>query len=368
MKILFISHSYPPVRGGIEIQNFDLAHGLKEIAQVKVIANKKGQWFLPLFTPYALLLAIFIMNNYDVCLFGSGVLTPLGKILRIIHPQKKYFSVIHGLDITYIYKKGFLAKIYKLINIPSTASMNKLFMVGNATIEKAVSAGIPRRKCVFIPNGINVSNLKSNSDRKEVEKIIGKDLGDKKVIFRLGRFVPHKGTSWFIGNVMPLLPENVVLIALGNRVSKNVTGDNDDYTNCVNLTIEKKLQNRVFILVNPSDKKRNVFLNNADLVVSPNIKIHGSIEGFGINAIEAAACERIVLASNLDGLADAIKDQENGILVDPDNPDVWVNKIVEILSYSQSQARSLGIKARKYTIKHYSWDKICKKYLEEMEK
>ncbi len=49
MKLLFVSHSYPPIKGGIENQNYNLAKGLEKLIKVKVIANGRGKWFLPFF-------------------------------------------------------------------------------------------------------------------------------------------------------------------------------------------------------------------------------------------------------------------------------------------------------------------------------
>ncbi len=368
MKILFISHSYPPILGGIENQNFNLAKGLKEKAEVKVIANKKGKWFLPFFIPVTFLQAFFTLGKYDVCLFGSGIMTPLGRVLRFFHPRKKFFSVIHGLDVTFVNKKGFLAKTYKLINIPAIASMHKLFMVGSATIEEAVKVGVPREKCVFIPNGVHWKDLKSESTRGDMEKIFGKKLAGKKVIFRMGRFVPHKGVSWFIENVMPKLPENVVLIAAGGRPGKQTAGDRDDFPHCEKAIVDNHLEKRVRLLVGISNEERNVLFNNADLAIAPNVKTPGTMEGFGINTIEAAVCERVVLASNLEGLADAIRNGENGFLVEPGNPDKWVAKINKLIDSGEAFLRFFGKKAAQYTKENYSWDKICQRYLEEMEK
>src|SRR4030042_44071 len=84
-------------------------------------------------------------------------------------------------------------------------------------------------KFAFIPNGVNTDAPARNYKREEISKILGVDIKDKKIIFRLGRFVPHKGTSWFIRNVMPKLPENVIMIAAGSRVGKNTAGDKDDF-------------------------------------------------------------------------------------------------------------------------------------------
>lgn len=366
MKILFVSHSYPPTWGGVESQNFNLAENLKKIADVRVIANGKGKKFLPIFLPVTLVKMLFLMPKFDVCLLGNGVLAPWGAIAKIFHPKKKYFCVVHGLDITFAAKKGFLSRVYKSVNIPSLMKLDKLLMVGNTTIDEAVKIGIKREQCVFIPNGINPEEFDEFHEREEISKILGIDVSNRKIIFRLARFVPHKGTSWFIENAMPKLPENVVLIAAGGRVGKNTAGDKDDLTVCERIIKEKNLENRVWLFPNIAEEKKKILLCAADIVVSPNIKLKGSMEGFGINAIEAGACGRAVVASALEGLKDAIKDGENGFLVEPGNAEAWAKKITELLADDEFR-KEFGEKARKYTIENFSWDKIARRYLDVMQ-
>jgi phosphatidylinositol alpha-1,6-mannosyltransferase len=367
MKILFVSHSYPPIWGGVESQNYNLAENLKKIAEVKVVANGRGKKWLPIFLPVTFFRMIFLMFQYDACILGNGVLAPLGEGVKMFYPKKKFFCVVHGLDITFANKKGILSKIYKSVNVVSLKRLNKLLMVGNATIEEAVKAGIGRDHCVFIPNGINPEEFSEKHERGEISKILDTDISGKKIIFRLGRFVPHKGTSWFIENVMPKLPENVILVAAGGRVGKNTAGDKDDFEVCEKAIKERNLGSRVWFFPNITEEKKKVLLNAADLVVSPNIKVPGTMEGFGINVVEAAACARTVVASALEGLKDAIKDETNGFLVEPGNIEAWVDKIKKLLEDDDFR-KKFGEKAREYTIENYSWDKIAKRYLEEMEK
>jgi glycosyltransferase involved in cell wall biosynthesis len=367
MKILFVSHSYPPVWGGVESQNYNLAESLKEIAEVEVIANGKGKKYLPLFLPLTLLKMLFSMSKFDACLLGNGVLAPWGAITKLFHPRKKYICVVHGLDITFANKKGLLSKIYKSINIPSLKKMDRLLMVGNTTIDEAVKIGIPREKCKFIPNGINQNEFIEKHEREEISKILDCDVSDKKIIFRLARFVPHKGTSWFIKNVMPKLPENVIMVAAGGRVGKNTAGDKDDFAVCEKIIKEKKLEGLVRLFPNIPEKQKKVLLNAVDLVVSPNIKIPGTMEGFGINVVEAAVCGRTVVASALEGLKDAVKDSENGFLVESGNADAWALKIKELLAEDDFR-EEFGQKAKHYTIAHYSWDIIARRYLEVIER
>jgi phosphatidylinositol alpha-1,6-mannosyltransferase len=368
MKILFISHSYPPIKGGVEIQNYCLARELQKLCDTKIIANSKGKGRLPLFLPATFFRAFFLMMTRDVCLVGNGVLAPLAAALKFFFPQKRFFSVVHGLDITFGFKSGLLPMIYRNINIPALKRLDKLFMVGNFTISEAERAGIPRSHCVFIPNGVTVSDLRKKLPKGELSRLFGAPLGNKKVILRLARFVPHKGTDWFIRNVMPMLPDDVVMIAAGYRVSRNTAGDADNFDDCEEAVKAKNLQQRVRLMPSLPQEDLEILLNTVDLVVSPNINYPGSSEGFGINVIEAAACERVVLASDLQGLADAVKDGRNGFLVEPEDAGQWADKIIKILAGGDSFPADFGRSAGKYVEENYSWDRISARYLAEMEK
>ena len=68
-----------------------------------------------------------------------------------------------------------------------------------------------------------------------------------------------------------------------------------------------------------TDETRDILFNTCDVFVQPNIKVAGDMEGFGISVIEAASCEIPVIASNIEGLKDAIKDGQNGFLVESGN-------------------------------------------------
>ena len=367
MRILFISRAYPPVVGGIEMQNFGIGEALSRIVEVKIIANKKGKKGLPLFLLGLVFRGLFWVKNYDAVLFGDGVLSPIGYIFKIFYSKKKFLCIIHGLDITYSYKNSLMSKIYKTINIPCHKRLDKLIMVGNETITEAVKIGIPREKCVFIPNGLNPKEIRGTYTSRNLEKLLNLKLDGKRVIFRAGRFVKHKGVEWFIWNVIPKLPENYLFVAAGPIVGSKTAGDKN-YYDVIEKTIgELNLGNRVKLLTKLSRDEIKILFNTCDLYISPNIKVSGSMEGFGITAIEAGACGRIVLASDLEGLKDAIIDRENGFLVEPGNAQAWADKINELLS-DDSFRKEFGEKAARYVRENYSWEIIAKKYLKEINK
>jgi len=352
MKILFISRAYPPVVGGIENQNYELSIWLSKIAEVKTIANKYGKLFLPIFIPYSIIKSVFLIRQYDAILLGDGVLSFVGWKLKFI-TKKPIVCVVHGLDLTYKMKiyQWFWVKYF-------IKKMDKLIAVGNETIKIGIKKGIPEDKFVFIPNGVDENKCTGNYSREDLQQILKSDIHDKKIILTSGRLVKRKGVAWFVREVMPKLRENIIYV---------ISGSGPEFKNISQAIEEKNLSERVEMLGYVSDKVRNILFNTCDAFVQPNIKIEGDVEGFGISVIEAASCRIPVIAANIEGLKDAIKDGKSGFLVGSGNANAWAEKIKEVLS-DDNFRQDFGEQARKYVTDNFSWEKISRRYLEEMNK
>lgn len=353
MKILFISRAFPPVVGGMENQNWELSRQLPKLAETRTIANRKGKMALPYFLPYALLVALFTMRKYDVLLLGDGVLGIVGWAVKTVYGnRKKVVVVTHGLDLTF--KMPLYSIFWVKLFIPSC---DRIIAVGNETIRTGVELGIPREKFVFIPNGVDTKAFApTDVPRSELEKILGTGLDGKKVILTSGRLARRKGVAWFIRHVLPKLPGNILYV---------VAGDGPDRENIAAAVSETDSAQRVFRLGYVTDEVRNTLFHTCDLFVQPNIRIPGTMEGFGLTVLEAASSGVPVLASNLEGLPDAIQDGKNGFLVDPENPSAWASKISEVLSDSFNR-KAFGRAAHAYVDATFSWDGIAKKYLETL--
>jgi len=277
LKILFISRAFPPIHGGIEDQNYNLSKILQTLAPTKIIANKKGKKNIPFFVFGLFIKLPFILHKYDVILFGDGVLAPIGYIFKKCWRKQKFTTVIHALDLTYVYQNSLLGKVYKFINIPAIKRLDKIITVGNYAIKEAVKLGIDKNKCVFIPNGVNIKKIFKPHTHKELENLLSKTTGkdssyyeNKKIILRVGRFVPHKGLHWFIDKVMPLLPDKYILVGAGGYNPRTV-GDNENYTLCKKYIEKHNLQDRVILFPNTPQIIMNILFNACDLYISPNI-------------------------------------------------------------------------------------------------
>ena len=86
-------------------------------------------------------------------------------------------------------------------------------------------------------------------------------------------------------------------------------------------------------------------------------------EPFGMSALEAMACGKPVVATNLGGLADLVPDQ-GGREVPVKDPQALAAALIEILASPELQ-RSMGEYNRQQVESYYSWDKIIDR-LEEI--
>ncbi|MEI7891321.1 MAG: glycosyltransferase family 4 protein [bacterium] len=351
-KIIFISRAYPPTVGGIENQNYELGKWLGEIADVTIIANTGGKKFLPLFLPYATIKALFLMSKNDAVLLGDGVLGITAWTIKLFS-KKSITCVVHGLDLTFknnLYQKLWVGFFLKKID--------KFVAVGNETVAVAIEKGLAKEKIVFIPNGVDTEKHLLATSKDELAKILNTNIDNKKILLTSGRLAKRKGVAWFVENVLPKLSQDFLYV---------VAGDGPDKENILSVIEKSNTKNNVLMLGYVSDNARNILLNSADLFVQPNIKVAGDMEGFGISVIEAGACRLPVIASDIEGLKDAIKDSKNGFLVESANADMFTQKINEL--FANGNPREIyGQAVRDFVIANYQWEKIAQQYLAEITK
>ena len=362
VKIFFVSRTYPPITGGIENQNHGLACALGEAASLTLLANRRGKRFLPVFLPWALLRAVLACRRHEVLLLGDAVLAPLGALIKFLRPRMTVACVIHGLDISFATHEGVLAALYGRLNLPSLRRLDVLIAVGRATVELAIANGVARDRVCFIPNGIFPDEFRERPPRADLDALLGRSFTHRRVLVRVGRYVAHKGVAWFIREVMPLLPPDVMFVAAGPRIAAGVAGDADCYDESEQAVRDGGFGERVILLTALPWHQIKLLYATADVVVSPNIRVPGSMEGFGINVIEAAASGAPVVAAGLDGLLDAIDDGRNGFLVEPGDAAAFAARIEALLA-DDAARRAFGAQACADVRERFAWPVIAARYL-----
>ncbi|MBD3300734.1 MAG: glycosyltransferase [Candidatus Moranbacteria bacterium] len=369
LKILFISRTYPPIVGGMEKISYQLIHSIHKLdeTRVKALVNKRGKKFLLPFIIIAVLKGLQIGRKFKIVHLSDAVLAPVGEIIKMVYPKTKVICTVHGLDLTYGYK----SKLYYTFNIKALRNLDKIIAVSQETQKEAVKLGVPRDKVTVINNGIDPQEFYSTQyRRKDLVKLIKSraknkqfwqkhqdffEKKDYKFIFTVGRLCKRKGISWFIKKVFANLDKNTIYLIAGAGKEKE---------KILKSIQEKKLSKRIFFLGFVSEKEKKLLFNTVDLFIQPNIKVPGDMEGFGVTMLEAASCKLPVIASNLEGIKDALTHKENGILIEPKDKIKYI-KVINRFLEDDDLRKLFAEKARQYTKERFDWKIIARQYLKE---
>ena len=98
--------------------------------------------------------------------------------------------------------------------------------------------------------------------------------------------------------------------------------------------------------------------NNCNAFVLPSISAQQ--EGFGIVLLEAMACGKPVVATDIAGLAKETKERNAGKIVIPKDVKELANAIINVLQ-DKKVAHEMGINGRRLVEERYSWEKIAKR-------
>ena len=346
MKVLFFTRKYPPAIGGMEQQSYNLTQTIG--CGKKIVSWGGSQLWLPFIMVKFFIVALFNTSKYDLIHLNDAVLSNLGWVVKKVF--KKPVAVnLHGLDITYS-KWGY--QTYLKI-------FGKKFdlYICNSTNTKRLAEKHGFINTVVIPNGFTtLPPMPKSFEDKSLESLNTK--GNVIYILTVGRLVARKGVAWFIENVFIKLPKNVQYLIVGDGKEKN---------SIRHFITVNNLADRIKLLGRVSDNDLERIYHLADIFVMPNIKVKDDVEGFGIVALEAAIRGIPVVAADIDGISDAIKNNVNGIIVESKNSNEFRLRIFGLVN-NLEERDILKERAHEYTLKNFNWNRISSLYIDQFKK
>jgi glycosyltransferase involved in cell wall biosynthesis len=178
----------------------------------------------------------------------------------------------------------------------------------------------------------------------------------------LTRFVPQKKAASehvVIGSVARLSAEKGVRYLVeafgelreryGGDVSLRIAGDGPERGRIEALIERLNLESSVELRGWLQHEAVPAFLNELDVFVMPS-----TWEGFGVAAAEASAAGLPVVATNVYGIPDVVRDGDTGLLTPPRNPVALAKAIGRLVEDPRMRAR-MGAAGREYVARHYDW-------------
>ena len=188
-------------------------------------------------------------------------------------------------------------------------------------------------------------------------------LENKTILMTLARVIERKGHDTVIKALASLIKSNpniVYLIAGGFDATYRKKLEQ--------LISDLKLQNFIYFTGYIPDNEILDYYNLCDIyiMVSKDSESKGDTEGFGITFLEANACEKPVIGSNVHGIPDAIEHEVNGFLVEPDHIESLIS-IIEKLLANKDYAEQIGKQGRQRIVNGYTWDIVTDKLISKIE-
>ncbi|HSL90280.1 MAG TPA: glycosyltransferase family 4 protein, partial [Ignavibacteriaceae bacterium] len=97
------------------------------------------------------------------------------------------------------------------------------------------------------------------------------------------------------------------------------------------------------------------------LDISVSVSIDDS-ESFGVAIIEASACEKPVVVSNMGGLPEVVEDGKTGFVVESKNPEMIVDAISKLIENPELRIE-MGKNGRERVLELYDWNNSVKKMI-----
>lgn len=202
-------------------------------------------------------------------------------------------------------------------------------------------------RVIVIPNGITItSNLKPPRFAKaprdrQTSKIRSRNYNNQ-IIGTVGSLKKIKGQIFLI----QAMPE---VIKKFPHLMLEIVGEGEERENLQSQISNLKIERHVTLL----GKKNHIeeIISRWSVFVLPSIA-----ETFGISILEANAAGVPVVASGVGGVADIIKDQKTGILIEPEKPHQIAKAIIKLLEHPAYAAKLA--RGGREKVREFEWKKV----------
>ncbi len=191
------------------------------------------------------------------------------------------------------------------------------------------SYNVAQDKVIKMFNFLDVNSFKNKIGAISKEDVLS-DLQlpkDKDFILIPRRLVKKSGVIY---GIMAL----AYLKKKYNIVDKTalVVGSGPEYMNIKQYVCEQKLENEIIIVNEVPHRKMYKYYKAAFVTLIPSINIANYKEATSLSALESMAAGVPVIASDIGGLSEIIKNKDSGILVAEKSPDEIADAIFEIIN------------------------------------
>jgi glycosyltransferase involved in cell wall biosynthesis len=266
-------------------------------------------------------------------------------IVTIMHGYRRMiFSSILNQVINF--RTGHLELLKSILSLLYYSLFQELPLLMKSSIIIAVServakalasrSYVEKNKVIVINNGIDIETFKPSDDQEKQLRDTLSILDQDRAILFLSLISKQKGTDIAIKALNEL--------SHINNIKLIIAGDGEYLEEAKLLAKYYSIEPRVIFAGFISNEDTPKYYNVSDIFIFPTLRL----ESHPIVLIEAMACMKPIIASNIGGIPDVIDDGINGILIPPGDFRELARQIDILLndsSYSKTLASNARLKA-----------------------
>lgn len=263
--------------------------------------------------------------------------------------KRNVFVITYHQDLLF---KGFLRYLVEGYNeVMGNLVLSKARKILAPSLDYLASSSVKhmmrrrKRDIIELPNGVDTDRFKPGIDCNEIRS--NYKLDDKKVVLFVGALDKahlHRRVDILIQAFSKIDNQKTVLIIVGEGGLKQYFQ---------NLARDSGIWDKVIFTGRILNEDLPRYYALCDLLVLPSTRV----EIFGLVLVEAMACGRPVIASNLPGVRTVVDNSKNGFLVNPGDIDELASKIQYLLEHKDLR-EEFGKEGRKKVEAKYSWSQI----------
>jgi len=311
---------------------------------------------VPLLFLSELFYAFKIIRKEKIDVIHSHWIIPSGLVGEILKRilKKKHILTIHATGLFTLERLPLKKKIANFI----IKRCDKMTAVSSYIQERMLNFAQSnllsdiKNKTKIIPMGVDTAIFRPNIDKNELK--IKYNVNSENVLLFIGRLAEKKGLSYLI-QAMPKI------VSKSPNTALIICGDGPLRKESEELVKKMDLDKFVRFTGYVTGRKKIDYFSLSDILIVPSIVTQsGDTEGLPVVILEGLAAGKAVVASNVSGIKDVIKNGYNGFLVMQKNPAAIAEKVLELIN-NKELMRNISRNAL-VTSKKYDWGVIGKKY------
>ncbi|WP_321418525.1 glycosyltransferase family 4 protein [uncultured Methanomethylovorans sp.] len=368
MHICIIAGEFPPHCAGIGNYAYNLARKLIDHGH-KVTVFTRGDWknccsienvdgiivhrirFIPIYPFHVDLHGIFLNRKFKILESSFDLVHVHSPLIPVVRTRLPLVLTEHGTtksDIENSVSSDFHSKLIRLLSkklisldIKAIENSDQITAVSHSCANDINRAYNINRKITVVNNGVDTNYFTPNSNNDRYNTT-------EPYILYTGRLDSRKG-------LVDLIESAKYICAKYPRMKFVLIGKGPNREYLEQKVKEMKLEQNILFT---GFVEKNILLKyyqNAQIYVFPSY-----FEGLPTTLLEAMSCGLPVIATDVAGNSEVIKNGENGLLVSQKAPLQIAEAMIKLLSDDMFRFE-IGLAARAHVIENYDWEIISNK-------